>query len=79
MLHYPHTMMNDIQSIIGKNIYELRISQQLTQEKLAELTGLHRTYIGGVERGERNVSLKNIVRIARALEVSPAHLMKGIQ
>ena len=51
----------------------------LSQEALAEKADLHWTYIGGIERGERNVSLINIVRIARALDVTPARLMTGIQ
>jgi transcriptional regulator with XRE-family HTH domain len=44
---------------------------------LAEKTGLHRTYIGSVERGERNVSIDNVERIARALDVKPADLLIG--
>ena len=63
----------------GKQLRKLRKARDLSQEKLAELTGLHRTYIGGIERGERNVSLVNIVRLAKALSVSPAELLKEIE
>ena len=51
----------------------------LSQEALAERADLHWTYIGGIERGERNVSLINIVRIARALELTPARLLAGVK
>jgi len=50
----------------------------LTQERLAELCGLDRSYIGGIERGERNVSLRNIQLIARALGVPLSRLMKDL-
>lgn len=53
---------------------ELGISQEL----LAELANLHRTYIGSIERGERNVSLKNIIKLCSALKVKPSDLMKAL-
>lgn len=52
---------------------------RLSQEELASKIGIHRTYIGGIERGERNLGLMNILRIADALEISPASLFKGIE
>jgi transcriptional regulator with XRE-family HTH domain len=64
---------------LGKTVRQKRHSLGLSQEALAERADLHWTYIGGIERGERNVSLINIVKIARALEVPPARLMAGIQ
>jgi transcriptional regulator with XRE-family HTH domain len=48
----------------------------VSQEDLADRAGMHRTYLGGVERGERNVGLLNVLRIARALGVAPSALLK---
>ncbi len=70
--------MTDIKKVFGKNVRKYREKKKLTQEKLAELCDLHRTYIGGIERGERNVSLENIQKIADALDVKIAELFKGI-
>jgi len=58
----------------GMRMKAMREQRGYSQERLAELARLHRTYIGGVERGERNVSLVNIWRIADALEISPSAL-----
>jgi transcriptional regulator with XRE-family HTH domain len=56
-----------------------RLGQRVSQERLAELSGLHRTSIGHVERGEVNVALFNILRIAAALDVDPAELVRGLR
>lgn len=65
-------------SKLGENIRQIRLSKSLSQEKLAELADLHRTYIGGVERGERNISLINLIRIARVLDVPISKLVEGL-
>lgn len=71
--------MKEQLSLFGENIRALRKTKGISQEDLASLCTLHRTYIGSVERGERNVSLANIVLIARALDTSPSNLLKGIE
>jgi len=68
--------MLNILKTIGANIKHYRVIIGLSQEKLAELAGLHRTYVGAVERGERNISVKNIAKIATALGIEPYQLMK---
>jgi transcriptional regulator with XRE-family HTH domain len=59
--------MANIKKVFGKNVRRRRRELNLSQEKLAEQCDLHRTYIGGIERGERNVGLENIQKIAKAL------------
>jgi len=61
---------DDIIKRIGLNITIIREQRGLTQEKLAELAGLHRAYIGQIERGEKNIGLRNLEKIAKALNVS---------
>ncbi|MGK7887037.1 MAG: helix-turn-helix domain-containing protein [Crocosphaera sp.] len=72
-------MNNQPRKQLGNNIKQLRTSLGLSQEQLAEKAGLHRTYVGAVERGERNVSLDNIIAISRALGVSASTLLKDVE
>lgn len=59
----------DIFLVFSQNLKKYRLEQNLSQEKLSELSGLHRTYISSIERGKRSISLKNIERIAIALKI----------
>lgn len=72
-------MRSDPKELLGQAIRTRRLVLKLSQEKLAEKARLHWTYIGGIERGERNVSLLNILRIAKALNVTPSDLLKEIR
>ena len=64
--------------VFGEKIRKIRIERGLSQEKLALLAGLHRTYIGAIERGERNVSFKNIEKIANTLKVNLEELFRNL-
>ena len=66
----------DPRTLFGKRIRQLREERNLTQEELADRARLHRNYVGGVERGERNISLINIVELAHALKVKAAKLFE---
>ena len=67
--------MKNPKTRFGKKVRELRLKKNLSQEKLAAEAGLDRTYVGGVERGERNIALVNICKIAAALGVRPSELL----
>ena len=64
----------DICLLFGKKVRDYRLERGFSQEKLAELSNLHRTYISAVERGVRSISLANIQRLAEALEIKPHQL-----
>jgi len=66
----PHS----VKSRFGARVRQLRDERGYSQEELAERAGLHRNYVGGVERGERNVALENIIKLAKALSVTPGDL-----
>lgn len=69
---------DDILKRFGDRVRELRKSEGYSQESFADECGLDRTYMGGIERGERNVALRNIGKIAEALSISVAELMRDI-
>ena len=64
--------------LLGENIKKARTLLGISQEELAFRSMLHRTYISSVERGERNISFLNLIKIAKAIEISPSELIEGI-
>ena len=69
---------NPILLQFGKNVQEYRRTQHISQEQLAESAGVHRTYIGMIERAEKNITLLNIAKIANALKISPSALLENL-
>jgi len=65
-------------ALFGKRLRELRLERGVSQEKLAELAGLHRNYVGILERGMQSASLDAICKLARALKVRPADLLERL-
>jgi transcriptional regulator with XRE-family HTH domain len=65
-----------LQHVVGRNLRLLRIARGMSQEDFADFLGVHRTYLGGIERGERNLTLKSLERIARRIEVDPLWLLR---
>lgn len=72
-------MERDPRVQFGANLRNKRLALGLSQEQLAEKADLHWTYIGGIERGERNLGLLNIVKVARALKIAPSELLASIR
>jgi transcriptional regulator with XRE-family HTH domain len=65
----------ELQTIFGRNLSAYRRARGLSQESFADELGVHRTYLGGLERGEHNLTLKSLERIARRLKVHPLSLL----
>lgn len=65
--------------VLGERIRERREALGLSQESLAERSGVHWTFLGQVERGRRNLSLHNLLKIAAGLDADPADLVRGLQ
>jgi transcriptional regulator with XRE-family HTH domain len=69
-------MDDDISVKFGKKVKEIRVGKKMSQAKLAKILGVHPTYISGIERGVRNMNLKNIERLSKALGVAIEELIK---
>jgi transcriptional regulator with XRE-family HTH domain len=69
-------MEGDLQAAVGRNLRAHRLARGMSQEAFADLLDFHRTYMGGVERGERNLTLKSLERIAGRLGVDPLLLLQ---
>ncbi|MGP8058178.1 MAG: helix-turn-helix domain-containing protein [Acidimicrobiales bacterium] len=70
-------MEGDLQRRLGRNLLAQRRAKGLSQEAFADLLGLHRTYIGGLERGERNVTLRTVEQLADRLGIEAGRLLSG--
>lgn len=79
MAHLPDDPRGTHRAAFGERVRELRLAVELSQEGLADASGLHRTYISSLERGQRNVGLDNIVILAKTLGVSPSALLEGTE
>ena len=66
----------DLQRIVGRNLRTIREARGLSQEAFADVLGFHRTYVGGLERGERNLSLQSVERLAASVDVDPLDLLR---
>jgi transcriptional regulator with XRE-family HTH domain len=66
----------DLQRAVGRNLRAHRQQRGLSQEAFADILGVHRTYMGGVERGERNLTLKSLERLAGRIGVDPLELLR---
>ncbi len=69
-------MEGDLQQAVGRNLRTYREGKELSQEAFADELGVHRTYMGGIERGERNLTLKSLERIAARLSLDPLALLQ---
>jgi transcriptional regulator with XRE-family HTH domain len=67
----------DIRRLVGRNVQRLRTDKGWSQEEFADLAGLHRTYVSGIERGIRNPTVTIVAKLAAAFGVQPGELFKG--
>ena len=69
-------MEGDLQQAVGRNLRIYREARGLSQEAFADVLGVHRTYMGGIERGERNLTLKSLERLAQRIDIDPLMLFR---
>jgi transcriptional regulator with XRE-family HTH domain len=72
-------MEGDLQRAVGRHLRAYRQARGLSQEAFAEVLKVHRTYMGGIERGERNLTLKNVEKIASQIDLDPLTLLQPIE
>jgi transcriptional regulator with XRE-family HTH domain len=70
-------VQGDLQRRVGRNLRAHRQAKGLSQEAFADVVGVHRTYMGGLERGERNLTLKSVEKIAERINVDPLELLRA--
>ena len=71
--------MPDLQKVLGSRIREFRLKKGFSQESFADHCGLHRTYMGGIERGERNLTIQTVLTVAKGLGITISELFSGIE
>lgn len=69
-------MEGELQRVLGRNLRRYREAREISQEDFAEVCCVHRTYIGGIERGERNLTLKSVERLASTIGADPVELLR---
>lgn len=69
-------MEGELQRVLGRNLRRYREARGISQEDFADVFDVHRTYLGGVERGERNLTLKSVERLATAIGADPVELLR---
>ena len=72
-------MEGDLQRILGRNLRAYREARGLSQEAFADVLGVHRTYMGSIERGERNLTLRSLEKIATKLDEEPLALLRAAE
>jgi transcriptional regulator with XRE-family HTH domain len=71
--------VSNLQIVLGHRIREFRLKKGFSQESFADHCGLHRTYTGGIERGERNVTIQTVLTVAKGLGITMSELLHGIE
>jgi transcriptional regulator with XRE-family HTH domain len=71
--------VKDLLVLLGKRVHDLGVAKKWSQEEFAHVSGLHRTYIGQIERGEKNISFGNLVKISSTLGVTAAELLSALE